>query len=754
MDAIVKCSRGHENEKGANFCKFCSEPLPGGKVKCQRCGYMSDSIAKFCVSCGSAIRDAASSPVEGMVWQRNVDDFATRVETADLPGLLKKNLIVEHGTKALLFINGAYAETLTGGMYDMGGLISKLKKFEPYRSCTAILIDAGDMEFKFTINGVYTKDPLGIDVSCTFVLQVDNPIFFFNNVMKGRDNYPVIDLRQSLYDELHNVMNEIIGKKSVGDLNWDLALKKQFEVAAENHLRTTFQRSGFNLIQFRTIDYRFGRYDEVRGINEETFLMISEEDARLSRRKRLFDVYNENQLQDIFEDTQKTDLYRKRSAVKIDQAKAEAAENIGLKNVGADMEIDEWELAARTRRRMKEHLLDKTKTDEDIEKYLLEIEKGKLLREDEIEVLKRNLNEKNVDHDIRREQMIKKLELEQTLELRRIETIGEADLKMLDLEKELTFEGKRLMGKEGIEKDILLLQLQKNELRLNAELMELEKKAAASRRQHLDDEMQRLKLAREQFTTDADKKKIDLELEKLETDMSLEALTKVKKIKRDDEYERQKMELEKEEKKIDLELKRLKEIHAQELAKIKAQSDAELAKIEVLSKASVEAVISMSGVEQAQIIAGLKETEAMKGMSEEQILAMMSAKSPEVAKAFQEKYKGMSKEEYERLYKMMIEEKDKSKDEMSKLFGEFMARNEREHTQALKTAQEIAIGVSQSGRPMGPQVVYPPQAQPGAYYQPGVGITVPGVVICANCRTQVTPQAGVGFCPNCGRSVV
>lgn len=95
-------------------------------------------------------------------------------------------------------------------------------------------------------NHVWQIDPLGIDVSCTFVLQVDNPIFFFNNVMKGRDNYPVIDLRQSLYDELHNVMNEIIGKKSVGDLNWDLALKKQFEVAAENHLRTTFQRSGFN----------------------------------------------------------------------------------------------------------------------------------------------------------------------------------------------------------------------------------------------------------------------------------------------------------------------------------------------------------------------------------------------------------------------------------------------------------------------------------------------------------------------------
>ena len=125
-----------------------------------------------------------------MRWQRGIDDFATRVDVEDLPGVLKKGIIVEQGTKALLFINGALAETLQPGRYDLGGLASKLKNFDPYRTGTAILVDAGDVELNLNITGIYTKDPLNIDVTCKVIAQIENPSFLFQQCHERQNELP------------------------------------------------------------------------------------------------------------------------------------------------------------------------------------------------------------------------------------------------------------------------------------------------------------------------------------------------------------------------------------------------------------------------------------------------------------------------------------------------------------------------------------------------------------------------------------
>lgn len=709
MAEPIRCSQGHENVPGDNFCRTCGEKVSGGMIRCRHCGSANDSGAKYCVQCGKKMGGENPPQTDGARWRRGDDDFATRVDLDDLDGIFRKGVVVEQGTKALLFVNGALAETLQPGLHDFS---TNKFNFGQQKSGSAILVDAGDLELALDLKRIYTGDPLAIDITCKVVVRVDNPTFFFTNVMKGRVSYLVSELRRSLYDEMTNAFNEAVGKKPVTELNHDLSLKKQLEVSVENHLRTTLQRNGLNLIQLRTIDYHFLGFDKIRGINEEVFLLVSEEEAKLQGRKRLFNVFDKTQLQELFEETRKTEHYRQVSAVRIDQAKAEAEADLGMQGVAADKEIDEWKLAADFRRRLKEHLLDKNKTDDDIERFLLEIEKNKFLREQEIKELKRFHAEKDQDHEMKRQFMLRKLELEQ----------------------ELDYERQRLIGKEELEKDLIKKRIEKKQIEYEADIATLKAEAAAKREVDIEDALGKLEVELESAKTSAEKRKIEIEIERLEDDNDLITAEKANQLMLRTKHEKMKIQLEEEERRLEMEIKKVKALH-----------DMEIEKIAALSSASVEALISLSGPEQARMLKDLKETEAMKGMSEEQILAMAAAKSPEVAKAFQEKFKGASKDEIDKMYKMVIDAKDKA----------IVDQKAMVDTMERIVSKAFERGV---GQPANPNIVFPPTGQPGVYAGPTV-FNAPGqfayapeqqarVIICSKCRSEV--RTGVKFCPNCG----
>lgn len=522
----VKCSQGHENPSGINFCGVCGESISGGQIKCPSCGTVNDSASSFCGKCGGSLKKAPSKApsvdIEHMRWQRGVDDFATRVDVEDLPGVLKKGIIVEQGTKALLFINGALAEILQPGMYDLGGLASKLRNFEPYRTGTAILVDAGDVEIQLNITGIYTKDPLNIDITCKAVAQIENPTLFFNNVIKGRRNYLISELRSSLYDEMQNAFNEAIGKKSVTDLNWDLSLKHQFEVSVEDHLRTTFQRNGLNFIQLRTIDYKFKRYDDVKKVYEEGFLLVSQDEAELQKRKRLFDVYDQKQLQDIFEQTKEVQYREQRQ------------------KVWADM-----------RQLVNSDKMNEVKSADDLEAYLHEINKGKYLREDEVQELLNTFKQSG----LRRAFLLQKIALEQDIEYKRIQLVGAEENELAKFEVEAR------RRRREIEENI------RNQTDIKA----------AERGIKVED-------AKAEGTV----KDIEREGDQKDLDMGLAALERVKKIKAQEERE-----------KMEIETERIKRLSGMGIAALISASGEEQAKLLV----ELQKTEMLKGMSEKQILA-------------------------------------------------------------------------------------------------------------------------------------------------------
>jgi hypothetical protein len=207
------------------------------------------------------------------------------------------------------------------------------------------------------------------------------------------------------------------------------------------------------------------------------------------------------------------------------------------------------------------------------------------------------------------------------------------------------------------------------------------------------------------------------------------------------ELERQKMreEFERAEEEKDLELglkalERLKEIKRRdELERKRAEHQMELERMEKMTQFSVEALIAATGPEQARLLAELKRTEILSGLSEEQILALAAEKSPEVAKAFQEKFRSLSAGELRGLYEKLLDARRVSDERAGEILWEVL--------------DKVVEALGRKGG-SGPTVVVTGQGGPTVI--PGSGIPAGEVQICRRCHAK--SPVGTRYCPNCGES--
>ena len=664
----VVCSRcGARSPAGAKFCSQCGNPISGGKIRCPKCKAKLDSAARFCGSCGSPVALDRDSRVSRHRWARGPGDFATRIEVEDLKGLFKKELIVEEGTTALLFSEGKLTGTLASGSYDFAGAVKVVLGLDKIKSATVLLVDAGDLELDFDVKGRFTKDPVKVDVKLMTIVNLENPAFFYRNVMKGRKSYSLHDLRSSIYDEVKDALQEVIGECTVEELSSNLDLKRSFELKLAGHLKTTFQLNGFEFVQVRTIQYTLGEYEKIRDIRQKVFLQVSEKEAELEGKTRLFDVLKREDVQVLVEETARVEQYEKR--------------------------LDLW---SRMRRAVGSDRMDEVRSEDELEAFLHEIDKSKLIRAEEMGELKRSFSEKVEDHDVARAHLLEKLEIEQKIERERIEALA----------------------REELEEEVLEVKLRRRRAELEAEVAEKRIKEAAKREEAIKDRQAELQLRLEKAKTEVEIRELEREQDRLDHELGLATLEKMKAIKLKEQREKMLLDLEMEQKRVEIE----------SLKKDKEQ-DREIAKVKALSDVSLEALIATSGPEQAAMLAELRKTEQLKDMTEEQILALAAEKSPEVAKAFQDKFKSMGGGKVESLYEKMLEEKDKAAVMMKEVFEK-----------AMDTQRDVSVAAASSAGGAG-------AARQEAEETKGKE----AILLCPNCRAEV--PAGDKHCSNCGNKI-
>lgn len=402
----IKCkSCGNENDKDNKFCPKCGTNI--SKTVCSGCGAQLSQGSKFCPQCGSNIfatpaeDRSEEKPVPQIekikMWSRQPDDFARRFELDDIKGTFRKHVTVEQGTKAIFLQGGKFFGELLPGNYDAGGLLKKIGNLNFSETATVIILDGSDTRLNFKIGDLRTKEAFDAGVKGTLNINVENPILFFTNLMKSREYISLDDLKNSLVDEMKNIVQAKIKQYSFDELYGNTDLKKEIQQDFDSQMRTTLNRLGMKLIHLPYFDY------------DETYW------ANLIK----------------------------------------AGGKVGLGGKEEDVKYKESELRKRERARESEEKINELKNEDEIKKFLNNLAKDGIIREHEKVELQRILQENLQDLGLVRNQIRQKLAhtlgLDLKMETFRSETQmkREEDLLKDEIERRES-ERDRIEGEQGI----------------------------------------------------------------------------------------------------------------------------------------------------------------------------------------------------------------------------------------------------------------------------------------------------------------
>jgi RNA polymerase subunit RPABC4/transcription elongation factor Spt4 len=314
-----------------NFCPECKANSVGAWLLCSKCQNPIKGDMKFCPYCRTA-QDPARLTREtaAVVWRRKQGQYAVRYEID--PEFVKQmtgeasaraGVIVEFGTKALLFVDGRLAQTLDAGRYvEFIGLGKNLPKGTTVQNHVVVaLVSAGDTELSQTAVNIYTKDNIKLQARIDYVVRLKDPAAFYENVMKGKEETTDEDLRRLLGPELTNAASEVSRAKSSEDfIGMTAAVKQEAEVSAINHMNKTFARSGLEFVQWRFMEVG----------NEQMKAVMDERENREITQKRL-ELLNRAQQQEV--------------QMVINKATNEAEAQKALMKIGLDRVVSKQEFA-------------------------------------------------------------------------------------------------------------------------------------------------------------------------------------------------------------------------------------------------------------------------------------------------------------------------------------------------------------------------------------------------------------------------
>ena len=791
------CSHcGAEIPKDAKFCPRCGEPTAEIGGKCPYCGAKVAANAKYCPDCGREITSLREPAIARNVWRAGLDEFAVRIEAEQLKGKLFKDIEVQPGQQVLLLVDGRVAEKRKGpGKHSVKSFLDWMMTAGRGRHVTALVIKGEPIPLEFALSKLHTKDDYEINGRVVVAIQLENAARFVSTLMQGQDAFTLADLRRYLFDQVWDATNDVTRRQKLAELAEGLALRDQINSAIAMHLEQTLADTGLAVRQVQTARFAHPRYDAVTKtwenirlnraeVDADITLTKEQKEAELRKRKMLFEAETAGEDQTTAEQRQKARIFEERAQV--------------------------WE---RMRQAVNSERMNEIRSEEDFADFLAEIDKKKVLRQEEMEAFKEAYAQRKEDRHAARAQLAYLAQLERDYERKRAELAQRTDLTMEEMAAALKIEQQKLADaglldekrwdnemaemlreadraewkrtekkkwedfererenatdrhRRELEKAQALHEAEVLAIRTDAELTDAQKRA------RVDVELARYDKQRREILLAIEAAEFDERIRRqkaedaadLETaDAALDLLKKMKQnkldvearareIARQDELERQKAahDLAMEKERLGLEAEAQKQAH-------------ELAMLQARAEMSAEALISLSGPEQARVLADIKQTEALKDLSDEQVYAMMAAKSPQVAAALAERFKAMQDqpdvaEEIKALYERMLEniQKDKERD------AELRARTEQRYqdmfNKALDSQRDGMVGIAQatSHQPQqsqGPTVIFGPGGGLGAVGPQVINPSAAGVV---GGEVQICPKCharmavGTKFCTNCG----
>lgn len=650
--------------------------------------------------------------------------LASQVDGESVKGFFSKEIEIPWGTKALLLENGVNRGDLKPGKCTLQTFFGKV--FGGRTAAGMKLFLLRDSAFEYSCGSTHTsKEGLSMEAEYTVRFVIENSALFVKNCLGHRTSYSLEQFQADTEPIVNAAMHSGIFKFSVKDMT-----NKLFEESLETELQSAVNNSlGIYGLKFDSLQLRTLKSAEQEQIqNREKDLWIFKENRAVTLQEQQVQIQERLENVRFQENLNDLEILEKQKAE--DKAVGELA--ILQRRIECRREM---------RKKVQSDRFDKITNQAEMEQFLFEDEKTKLLREDEKKELIASLQVSSDEKEMRRANFIEKLKIQLDRDIEQYNYDYAHQLKMTALRREIELasvveqdENRKWLAslqRQSQERDAEYQYLKdKSEYEKLEGLAAIEKAETQNRLETLNqirmDEMHAHELARQKdqalMEAEIAQKTFATQLEKLQAMQALNHANDQHALDMEERREairhKRELELKEAERKHELETRRL-----------------ELEKQKILAGMGPDAILTHLSPEQASVYAAVT----------------ASRMSAETAKAQAEMSKSTAdfQSASEAAAQGRYEEQSKAMDTMSNFMKDILASQER-------TQDRMVQMHAQSQHPQQAPVVLTPGVQggfvnsvPGA--APAQETSAARTLLCPHCRAEVSENAK--FCPNCGKQL-
>ena len=424
-----KC--GNEVPEGKKFCGKCGTKLEVAPVVnnatniCAKCGAELTPGKKFCGKCGTPVAAAPSAEKEaemvmsaGFVhWNILPGQLAAKVDEQDLAAYKDiKGFVVQEGIKALFFADGALVGELPGGKYpfkDIGVEEKKgLKKFFANiaaffkgkqanalaDAASIIIVLMRDAEFPMVF---VEKDmpTAGIrsDVAVHIMAKITNIIQFYRDQLLDKKFVSFEKLAEAIRPSIRTLLEDVVTGVDAASISSNAQMRESILESLKLNISSIFPY--ISVERVIRLSGSNEELEELRKMEEE--LYISEKELeQLSKRNNFLNRLNDEKLQQQLREAQT-------------QADFVAAMN----KIDEQNQLTEDEKAKFADMLYWQRKLREATSKDEGETALVQLEKNGLLRAEELDVLKSDIEQRKKLKDLSDGQALAMLTLQNNMAL-------------------------------------------------------------------------------------------------------------------------------------------------------------------------------------------------------------------------------------------------------------------------------------------------------------------------------------------------
>ena len=425
----LKC--GNEVPEGKKFCGKCGTKLEVAPVVnnatniCAKCGAELTPGKKFCGKCGTPVAAAPSAEKEaemvmsaGFVhWNILPGQLAAKVDEQDLAAYKDiKGFVVQEGIKALFFADGALVGELPGGKYpfkDIGVEEKKgLKKFFANiaaffkgkqanalaDAASIIIVLMRDAEFPMVF---VEKDmpTAGIrsDVAVHIMAKITNIIQFYRDQLLDKKFVSFEKLAEAIRPSIRTLLEDVVPGVDAASISSNAQMRESILESLKLNISSIFPY--ISVERVIRLSGSNEELEELRKMEEE--LYISEKELeQLSKRNNFLNRLNDEKLQQQLREAQT-------------QADFVAAMN----KIDEQNQLTEDEKAKFADMLYWQRKLREATSKDEGETALVQLEKNGLLRAEELDVLKSDIEQRKKLKDLSDGQALAMLTLQNNMAL-------------------------------------------------------------------------------------------------------------------------------------------------------------------------------------------------------------------------------------------------------------------------------------------------------------------------------------------------